>query len=124
MSLWTLFNHPRPVGSLLETPSASEREGAFVTPQSLASFAGASTFITIAWKASGQLVEGWDHSRQVAAVIAGVVGLVLYLISETDPARGPVTFRDRAIAFVFAAFNTIVLFSAAIGAGEMVSSGG
>ena len=100
-----------------------ERQGVFVTPQSLTSFAGASGITTLIWRTSGLLQEGWDKEPLVALLIAALVGAAIYLINETDPARGPVTGRERLIGIFIAIINTIVIFSAAVGAGEVIAPG-
>lgn len=112
----------RPPGGGGLAPSA-ERQGAFVTPQSLTTFAGASTAVTLLWKISGLLHTGWDKSHRVALLCALVIGAVLYFISESDPNRGPIiNWRDYAIDGVVALINTLVLFTAAIGVTQIAPS--
>jgi hypothetical protein len=98
------------------TGAAVTQQGVFVTPQTIASFAGATLAVSLMWKVSGFIRSGWDTRPWVALVASALVGIVLYLISESDPARGPVATRDRLIGIFVAFINTLVLFSAAVGA--------
>jgi hypothetical protein len=95
---------------------ATVNQGVFVTPQTVATFAGATLAVSLMWRVSGIIRHGWDKEPLVALVASALVGVVLYLISESDPGRGPVTSRDRLIGIFVAFINTLVLFSAAIGA--------
>ena len=103
-------------GATLPAGATVTQQGVFVTPQTVASFAGATLAVSMMWKVSGIIHSGWDKAPLVALAASVIVGIVLYLISESDPARGPVTSRDRLIGIFVAFINTLVLFSAAIGA--------
>lgn len=92
------------------------QQGVFVTPQTVASFAGATLAVSMMWKVSGIVRAGLETKQWVALVASALVGVALYLISESDPARGPVTPRERLIGIFVAFINTLVLFFAAIGA--------
>ena len=100
------------------------QQGAFVTPASLASFAGATFAVTTMWRVSGVIVPGWDHKPLVGLAAAAIVGIVLYLISELSPNRGPVTSSDRLVAVFVGFINTLVIFSAAMGAGGAIGLAG
>lgn len=100
------------------------QQGVFVTPQTIANFAGATLAVSLMWKVTGVVWPGWEREPIVGLIASGLVGVVLYLISETDPARGPVTLRDRLIGIFVALINTLVIFSAAVGAGGVTGTNG
>jgi hypothetical protein len=104
---------PPPAGG---TGTTVTEQGVFVTPQTIASFAGATLAVSLMWKVSGIIRPGWESRPLVALVASALVGIVLYFISESDPGRGTVILRDRLIGIFVAFINTLVLFSAAIGA--------
>jgi len=113
---------PRPPGGGGELAAPPERQGAFVTPQSLTTFAGASTAVTLLWQVAGLVHHGWDKSHAVALVCALLIGALLYFISESDPNRGPITTREYAIDAAVALINTLVLFTAAIGVTQVTAT--
>lgn len=100
------------------------RQGTFVTPQSLTSFAGASGAVLLMWRGLGAIRPGWGSSGGVAFVCALIIGTVVFAISETDPKRGPMTSRDYFVDGVVALLNVLVLFSAAVGGTQMINAGG
>lgn len=131
--LWKLFNRDRtvtvqniapPAGleniAFDATPGAGERttverEGVFVTPQSLASFAGATGVVTLIWKALGMLQPQWGQAPVVALLISFVIAAIIYLINESDPAAPTPTPKQRLISISVAVVNSFVIFSAAVG---------
>lgn len=104
-------------------PAGVSQQGAFVTPQTIASFAGATFVVQLLWNVAGMIVPGWERKPLVALVASMMVGIILYLISETGDARGPVSRRERLIGIFIAMINTLVIFSAAVGAGGVLSTG-
>ena len=100
------------------------QQGAFVTSASLASFAGSTFAVTTMWKVMGIIVPGWDRLPVIGLILSLLVGFVLFLISETAADRGPVTTRDRLISLFIMLINSLVLFSAAIGAGGVTGMTG
>lgn len=103
-------------------PVHVERQGAFVTPQSLTSFAGASGVVVILWKATGLLNPAWPTASGAAFVCAFLVGAFLFYISESDPARGQLTMRDYVTDAFVGFVNILVLFSAAVGGTAVVGN--
>lgn len=95
--------------------ASAPREGAFVTPQSLTTFLGASGVVALLWKIAGLLVTAWADDMRIAFICAALVGAALYYISESDPARGQITRREYVIDAIIGFLNVLVLFSAAIG---------
>src|SRR4051812_19489894 len=102
----SLFNvGTRPAGTRALAPGGGGapngqndvRQGAFVTVQTLTSFAGASGVVALLWKVAALVRPAWNHNTNVALVCAIVVGAMLFVISESDPARGPLTPRDWLI---------------------------
>lgn len=96
-------------------PHAPHQQGAFVTPQSISSFAGASFVVGLLWKSSGYLEPSWSQSNLAGLLISAAVALFLFLVSVTDPARTKPSPRDWLIEGVVALINGLVLFSAALG---------
>lgn len=122
MSIYTLFNHETPAirppaGGGQPASAPVERQGTFVTPQSLTSFAGASLVITVIWKILlGSIDPAWRESRVAALICAIVVGAVIFVINETDPDAGERNARTVAIDGFVAFVNALILFSTAVGA--------
>jgi hypothetical protein len=96
------------------TPSLTP-VSAFISPQSFVSFPVASGFVFGVWKASGRLVGGWDTSAWVALIVAGLVGLLIYLISITDKRLGELSRREIAVGLGIGIANSLCLFMAAEG---------
>lgn len=134
MTIWSLFNTPRrvvtrgaPSASGLEmddaagTTVATERQGVFVTPQSITTFAGATGVVTLLWRSAGALHPGWESNPRVAFVCALVIGLLIYVLNETDPTNTSKSARDRLVNLAIAFINTLVLYSATVGATAVVT---
>lgn len=102
-------------------PALEPRQGAFVTLQSLTSFAGATGVVGLLWRTLAAVLPGWGQSITAAFCCSLVVGAALYLISETDPARGPLRPREYFVDAFVALINILVLFSAAVGATQVAS---
>lgn len=90
-------------------------QGVFVSKESLASFAGASCAVTLIWTAVGILIPSLNNNPWSAFVISCAIGVVIYLIHETDPDKLPETTRDKLMNVIVAVINVFVLFSAALG---------
>lgn len=102
-------------------PSPS-REGVFVTPQSLTSFAGASFAVTAATQVCYRLVPLFAGNLWVPFICALLVGTIVFMINELDPQKTPKSRREWFIGVAVAFINSIVLFDAAIGAGALLTS--
>lgn len=118
-NLRRLSRGPGPGGGGASAPA--ERQGAFVTPQSLTTFAGASGVVGLLWRTLSAIAPGWGGSVVAAFACALLVGAVLFAISETDPQRGPLAVRDYLVDGFVALVNVLVLFSAAVGATQIVA---
>jgi hypothetical protein len=119
-----LFNITQ-TGSLIAGTRAAadetERQGAFVTPQSIGSFAGASFVVGLVWQMSGYIDPAWSGSNIVGLIVSLAVAGFLLFASATDPARNRLTLRDWVIESVVAGINSLVLFSAALGGSTAIA---
>lgn len=94
--------------------SDKDAKGVFITPQSLATFPVATAAVGIVWKVIETLVPAWKGALAVPAVIALVLGALLFFISITDP-DAKRTPRDIVIGLVVAIINSCYLFASAVG---------
>lgn len=89
--------------------------GAFITAESLTSFAGATGAISVIWSTVTLLVPGASvFSTWIGFAISVVVGMIIYWINITDP-QAPLSDRQKKIGLVVAVLNTLVLFTASFG---------
>jgi hypothetical protein len=120
MKLSRIFNYTVKRGTGAARPQGAPQDtavSAFLTPQSLATFPGASAAVLILWKVAGQLVPAWKESRLVPLALALLVGLLVYLISNADRAldHAPATFVQKLTTGMIALFNSLFLYAAAVG---------
>jgi hypothetical protein len=101
------------------TQGPVQREGAFITVQSLATFPGAVAAVTLIVNVIGYFVPGWAGSRGLFGIAALIVGASLYYINESDPQRAPKTRNQKIGAIGIALLNTFVILSAAVGTDSM-----
>jgi hypothetical protein len=101
-------------------PPPPNEGGAFITPQTLASFAGASTIIGVTTRVVTALLPNVD-GQSVAAIAAVIMGVVIFLINVTDPDAKPSNMRGWFIAFIVGLVNTIYLVAIAIGVFEAIA---
>lgn len=98
--------------------------GAFITEQSLTSFAGATGAISVIWGTLKALVPAVTQAPAISLWIGFgisiVVGMLIYWINITDPQTKP-TPRQKAIGFGIAVLNSLVLFMASFGATTLVA---
>ena len=99
---------PRPAGAD-ETAT-----GAFVTPQTLATFPVATAVIGIMWKVIETLVPSSKGSLWIPAIISLLLGGFLFYVAISDP-QASRTKRDTLIALGVAIVNTFYLFAASTG---------
>lgn len=120
-----LFNSSKlksDVAASRTVPSSEvQKEGSFVTPQSITSFAGASFVVGLLWQSSEYLHAGASQSQLVGLGISVIVGAFLFFISATDPNGKKMQARDWFIDGIVAFINSLVLFSAALGGSSLVS---
>jgi hypothetical protein len=119
VKLSRIFNHPiRPrAGAAPLAGAPATTVSAFLTPESLVTFPGASAAVLILWKVAGGLVPNWSGSRWVALVLALVIGLLVYLISNSDKTldHAPATFAQKLTTGAIALINSLFLYAAAVG---------
>lgn len=108
-------------GAAVGEPALEPRQGAFVTLQSLTSFAGATGVVGLLWRTLAAVLPSWGQTVSAAFCCSLLVGGALYVISETDPARGPLRRRDYFVDAFVALVNVLVLFSAVVGATQVAS---
>lgn len=101
--------------------SATGNVGSFVSPDSLATFGGATFGITVIWGGIERLF-GLGHFLWIGAVISAIAGLYLFFSDATDPRKSPKPSRNGRIAA--AVVNTFVLFNAASGATALTGVAG
>jgi len=84
--------------------------GVFVTPQSMATFPGASAAVLVAWHVLDD-VFALPHSKVVLLAVSLLVGFLIFLMSET---RG-MTPRQKFIAAIIAFINSLLIAASALG---------
>lgn len=113
-----------PPGGAAPQPSPIQREGAFITVQSLVTFPGATAAVTVIANVAAWAVPSWRGQPPLFVIASLLVGITIYLIGETDPLKRPATGTERLVGIVIALFNTLVILSAAVGADAMLHSAG
>jgi len=98
-----------------------EREGAFITVQSLASFPGAVAAVTLIVKILTFANPHWAGNRWLYIIAAIIVGAAIYFINE-DPKAPAKPRQQQLIGLGIAFLNTCVILSAAVGAETMTKS--
>jgi hypothetical protein len=113
---------PRPIGQPqdakppVEDTGEQATVGAFITPQSLVSFTGATGAISIIWGTIGAfLTVDAVVERALGLAISLIVGFFIYWINVSDP-QAVMSGRDKKIAIGIAFLNSLVLFVASFGA--------
>jgi hypothetical protein len=91
-----------------------QREGAFVTVQSLASFPGAVAAVLLIVHFVIFMMPSWTGSRWLYIGAAVIIGLSIYAINEGDPKAIPKTNTQRALGIGIAILNTFVILSSAV----------
>jgi hypothetical protein len=113
-----------PGGGPAPQPSPIQREGAFITIQSLVTFPGATAAVTVLANVAAWAVPSWRGQPLLFVIASALVGITIYLIGETDPLKRPATGTERLVGIIIALFNTFVILSAAVGANAMLHSAG
>lgn len=97
--------------------AGQQRQGtgaAFLTPQTLATFPGASLALYILWAVVKRLWPDFGAADLVGLAIALIIGVVIYWASVSDPdlrlSRG-----QRVLGIGVAFFNSVYLFANAVG---------
>lgn len=99
-------------------PTDGNAVGVFTSPQAVVTFPAASGLITVVWKVLGQVNTGWGTNKLVPFVLALIVGLLIYLQTET-PGVKP---KDKIIGFGFALLNSVTLAATALGINTTVNN--
>lgn len=105
------------------SPAAVTSQGAFLTVQSLTSYAGGTLVVSLFSKIVEMLWPGTKGSLIPVAIISLVVGLIIYLIAITDPGASK-TPRDRLVGLLLAVINSAVLFTSSTGFVTVTSGAG
>jgi hypothetical protein len=100
-----------------QQPAPQSMSDIFVTPQTAYSFPAASGAITLAWKLIGQLHEPLGTNRWVPLIMALVVGVGFYIMSD----RKGAALQERTGMILATLFNTITLAAAAVGISSAVT---
>jgi len=97
-------------------PAPPTASGGFTSIQSLVTFSGATTAIQLAGLVITLLFHlSDDAKRTTVALLAAVVGLLLFVINVTTPDARPKGVNAWTGASLVAFFNTVTLVAAAIG---------
>jgi|ERR1041385_9312848 len=100
------------------SPGNKETVGVFTTSQSLVTFPVASSLVTIIWKVLGRAVEStWAKKDFVALIVALVIGLTIYSISEVKGASR----REKITGFVISLANSFALAATALGIDTVIN---
>jgi N-acetyl-anhydromuramyl-L-alanine amidase AmpD len=99
-------------------PPIPSAVGAFVTPQSVMSFPIASGAVAMLSKLAKGLVQGVEENVLILGA-ASVIGLLIFLVTLSDPQVRPRTPLKWAIAILMALINTAFLAVSATGLGSV-----
>jgi hypothetical protein len=108
------------LGSTAVDTAAPGQVGAFITPQTLVTFPGASTVVTVVWKLLGTAIPSWHDVKLVLFVIALIVGMLIYLLSD-DKGND---VKSKVSSFIIALLNSFMLAAAALGIDVAADSAG
>ncbi|HEX7154055.1 MAG TPA: hypothetical protein VF618_21385 [Thermoanaerobaculia bacterium] len=97
----------------VSTTTVETRISTFLTPQTLATFPGASLAIAVVDKLYDTLVPSHANSPWPVAIIGVLVGGFIIWLSVTD--SNVTVPRDRTILVVVGVFNTLFLIASALG---------
>jgi len=105
---------PAPPGApRMAPPNAAAATPVFITPESLASFAGASAAV---------LALQWLFGPRYSIAALALVGIAMFLVNISEPATRPNTLVKWLIAVVVAIINTAVLGATAAGVASAKST--
>ncbi len=125
MRIHRLFNRQRdPAGAARPAaaapgaggpPATPTPVGAFITPETFASFSVATAFVSTTYGVIAVIFpRASGHKEAVLAVICLVAGAAIYALNNTDP-QNPATQRQRIVGAFFAFANSIQLVAATYG---------
>lgn len=103
----------------VDLPSSESDGGVFITPQTLTTFAGASSVIGVSTRVVTTL---WPdvNGQTISAIIAIIVGVAIFGINVFDDQARPKTKSAWFSAVVVGLINTVYLVAVAIGVFETV----
>lgn len=93
---------------------AQEATGAFITPQTLTTFPGATAAVSIISHVVAQFITKYDFNT-VTSFIAILVGIIILIINVSDPRLKPRGSRAWIIALTVGFINACCLVVAALG---------
>jgi hypothetical protein len=106
-------NVERPLDA--NTKSTAEKDQtqqpAFITTQTLATFAGASAVATFLWKTLAAGAGKWADRRWVPLAICGLIG-IWFILTAFNNAKTPADYYG---AVMIGAFNAVQLWTAVVG---------
>lgn len=91
-----------------------QSQGVFLTPQSLATFPGATAAGLLIWRVVDVLQPAWASVIWVPFVIALVLGAFIWLIGVSDP-DAHMDRRDIMVTAGIALLNTLQIFASLLG---------
>lgn len=89
--------------------------GVFITPESLATFPGASLAVTVVWVLMKKLVPKIGASPWIPVVASLVIGVIIFLTTISDDRVAPRTRSKWIIAVAVALFNSLYLAASTLG---------
>lgn len=89
--------------------------GVFITPESLATFPGASLAVTVVWVLIKKLAPRLGASPWVPLVASLVIGTVIFVSTISDERAVPRTRSKWIVAIAVALFNSLYLAASALG---------
>jgi hypothetical protein len=108
---------PPPPGGGAPAPADGNAVGVFTSSQAVVTFPAASGLITVVWKVLGQVNMAWGTNKLVPLVLALIVGLLIFLQSNTPGGA----LKDKVIGFIFALLNSVTLAATALGISTAVN---
>jgi hypothetical protein len=120
MDIRDLFNvttRQTVVATAAPAPGAApqeQREGVFLTVQSIVTFPGATAAALLIWRVAVLLLPAWSSEAWVPFVISVAIGAFIWWIGISDP-KAPLTVRDKIIRLGIAVLNTLQIFAAVLG---------
>ena len=100
------------VAASTESPSPV---AVFITPESLATFPGASLVVTVVWVLIKKLAPKFGASPWIPVVASLAVGTVIFVSTISDRRAAPRTRSRWIVAIAVAVFNSLYLAASALG---------
>lgn len=116
------FVNPKPIKPstaaipMAVTPPPSS-QGVFVDPKSLVSFPIATAVVSTIAQALIRLIHG--HSAIIGLSVAVAVGGLIFAVTMSDSSARPQTKVGWAVAVSIAVINSLLLYAAMVGIGQL-----